>query len=361
MRKFSFTLATVALILVAVGTDTSVAQGGSGVRIDKVSNQRLSGNSFKSLNGLSYQQCERLCLTDPQCMALEHIRVRDTPGGSTSQCRLFHSFGVAHASPGSDIGYKRSDVAKKNAPPPLSDSVPEVTSVPPKPEPKARSVPQKETAPPPSVPAPRNPAVDEGRRRAEAEERARRQAAEGPTKSEPGTRRLTPPPRTIQKPDGPVGSGAAVPPTEWDVAPVFFGTDRSRHDQAKRIAYGSDRGHKLEVGRALVTVPKAHQVPNVERPWAIKMPYTSIVFYQQAEDPKKHFTIQELRALSKEELLALVGDGCGVRKAIKTRPLSLSTVTTTASTMRSIAPRRSLTISNTMARRSSTAGRRALA
>lgn len=109
----------------------------------------------------------------------------------------------------------------------------------------------------------------------------------------------------MPKLDSPAG-GAGV--TDWDVVPVFFGTDRNRRDQAKRIGYGTDRGHKLEVGRALVTVPKLHQVPNVERPWAIKIPYTSVVLYQQNEDPKRHFTIQEIKALSKEELLALIRD-----------------------------------------------------
>ena len=49
-------------------------------------------------------------------------------------------------------------------------------------------------------------------------------------------------------------------------------------------------------------------MPNVERPWAIKIPYTSVVLYQQDEDPKRHFTIQELKALSKEELVALIRD-----------------------------------------------------
>jgi esterase/lipase superfamily enzyme len=90
------------------------------------------------------------------------------------------------------------------------------------------------------------------------------------------------------------------------VVPVYFGTDRRRKDLAQRIGYGTDRGHRLEMGRALVTVPKAHQVPNVERPWAVKIPYTSVVLYQQDEDPKKHFTIQEIKALSKDELLALI-------------------------------------------------------
>ena len=71
------------------------------------------------------------------------------------------------------------------------------------------------------------------------------------------------------KSDVPAADTGVAPSPDWDVVPVFFGTDRKRQDQAKRIGFGTDRGRRLEVGRALVTVPKAHQVPNVERPWAI--------------------------------------------------------------------------------------------
>jgi esterase/lipase superfamily enzyme len=115
--------------------------------------------------------------------------------------------------------------------------------------------------------------------------------------------------------------GATAGSTDWDVVPVFFGTDRNRRDLAKRIGYGTDRGHRLEVGRALVTVPKAHQVPNVERPWAIRIPYTSVVLYQQDEDPKKHFTIQEIKALSKEDLLALIRDRLKASKSFRDQAL----------------------------------------
>ena len=118
----------------------------------------------------------------------------------------------------------------------------------------------------------------------------------------------------------PAGAGAA-PSSDWAVVPVFFGTDRSRLDRPKRIAYGPTRGHRLEVGRALVTVPKAHQVPNVERPWTIRIPYTSVVLYQQEEDPKKHFTVQELKALSKEDLLALIRDRLSLSKNFENQAL----------------------------------------
>src|ERR1700693_5149375 len=123
MRKFSLTLAAVALVLISAGTDSSVAQGGSGERIDKVSNQRLTGNSFTSLRGLSYQECERRCLADRQCKALEHIR-RRAVGASASHCRLFSSFGAAHASRNSDIGYKRPGLATDKALPPVAKPAP---------------------------------------------------------------------------------------------------------------------------------------------------------------------------------------------------------------------------------------------
>jgi esterase/lipase superfamily enzyme len=136
-----------------------------------------------------------------------------------------------------------------------------------------------------------------------APESARKEEAErGPT-TRSAAPTATPAPT---KSDVPAAGTGVAPSPDWDVVPVFFGTDRKRQDQAKRIGFGTDRGRRLEVGRALVTVPKAHQVPNVERPWAIKIPYTSIVLYQQDEDPKRHFTIQEIKALSKEELLALI-------------------------------------------------------
>ena len=88
--------------------------------------------------------------------------------------------------------------------------------------------------------------------------------------------------------------------------PVFYGTDRDHEENPKRLAYNADRAHGLELGRALVTVPKSHQVPQVERPWAIRIPYFNVTIYEQAEDPKKHFTLQEIRSLTKSDFLRLV-------------------------------------------------------
>lgn len=90
------------------------------------------------------------------------------------------------------------------------------------------------------------------------------------------------------------------------VVPVYYGTDRARLPNDKRIDYGYDRGRRLELGRALVSVPKAHEVPQIERPWAITIPYFRVKIYEEKEDPKKHFTMQELKTLSEAELLALV-------------------------------------------------------
>ena len=130
-----------------------------------------------------------------------------------------------------------------------------------------------------------------------------------------------------------------APQADWDVVPVFYGTDRVRKDEPKRVAYTSDRARKLELGRALVTVPRTHQVPNIERPFAIRIPYINVTIYEQAEDPKQHFTIQELKALTREEFIALArerdrrqrrlqGPGRGVRARLQHRASTTRSIRT---------------------------------
>ena len=106
----------------------------------------------------------------------------------------------------------------------------------------------------------------------------------------------------------PVG-GAAVAPQEdpdYQVVPVYWGTDRAVQPNAQRLVFGSDRARKLQLGMAEITVPKVHEVPNVERPWVVKIPYFDVTLYAEKEDAKKHFTVKDIKALTKEELLAQV-------------------------------------------------------
>ena len=90
-------------------------------------------------------------------------------------------------------------------------------------------------------------------------------------------------------------------PTEWDVVPVFYGTDRERIPNEKRADYNELRAHRLELGRALVTIPKNHKIPKIERPWALHLWCFGDVF-QLTEDPKEHFTLQEIKSLSKSRI-----------------------------------------------------------
>lgn len=102
-------------------------------------------------------------------------------------------------------------------------------------------------------------------------------------------------------------SSAAAADTnkDFDVVPVFYGTDREVESDPKRLVYNSERGRRLDLGRALVTVPKSHEVPLIERPWAIRIPYFDVTIYEEEEDPKEHFTIKDIKALTKEEFLRL--------------------------------------------------------
>lgn len=104
----------------------------------------------------------------------------------------------------------------------------------------------------------------------------------------------------------PSATPAIEPPADYDIVPVFYGTDRGSKQIAARVQYDSERAKRLELGRAMVTVPKSHEMPNIERPWVYRIPLTNIVIYQEAEDPKRHFTMQDVKALTRDEFLALV-------------------------------------------------------
>lgn len=116
-------------------------------------------------------------------------------------------------------------------------------------------------------------------------------------------------------PPAPVGA-APAPAAGYHIVPVFFGTDRNRKDLPKRIAYANDRARRLELGQALVTVPLEHKVPNIERPRAWSIPYFGTV-WQETEDPKKHFTIREIKTLNKTDLLTLVRQRLGGSQTFK--------------------------------------------
>lgn len=114
-----------------------------------------------------------------------------------------------------------------------------------------------------------------------------------------------PPPPAAAAPEPAGGAGPPQSP-DWQVVPVYWGTDRAVQPNAQRLAFGSDRARKLQLGVADITVPKTHEVPNVERPWVVKIPYFDVTLYAEAEDPKKHFTVKDIKALTKDELLAQV-------------------------------------------------------
>ncbi len=121
-------------------------------------------------------------------------------------------------------------------------------------------------------------------------------------------------------PGAPVGAKGGSN-ADWDIVPVFYGTDRARESDAGRITYGTERARRLELGRALVTVPAAHRVPTIERPFALRIPYFQLVLYEQAEDAKKHFTIKGLEILPRDQMLTLVRARIVAARAYKDQAL----------------------------------------
>jgi esterase/lipase superfamily enzyme len=169
-------------------------------------------------------------------------------------------------------------------------------------------------------------------RRTEAapEERSDRAEAPPPAMRSPAATRPSPGPKAAAKvgdvaPAPGAATGASTSQGDWDVVPVFYGTDRVRQEESgsmvRHATYRPERARRLELGRALVTVPAAHRVPAIERPFALRVPYLQIVLFEQDEDPRKHFTVKELEVLPRDRFLALVSERLRASRAFKDRAL----------------------------------------
>jgi esterase/lipase superfamily enzyme len=386
------------IVLAATGASWLFAAGAAaqstGARIDKLSNQRLSGTYYARHVGMTYDECVRECLRDTQCLALEHHRGGGLVFGRQSYCKLFSEPGSPRASNTTDIGFKRTSPSTL-PPPAVADAKKKADELKKKAEADKRDTELRKLEAEREVVLRRQEEIERqtSQRRAEDGERQRREealrqqqeidrAAKAPTggvrpPSAPGASPPPPPPVASAPPPSPPrpvspatpppvaaqppppaksapppvaaakkapppaaepapetarprsitpapGAGGAAP-TEWDVVPVFYGTDRTQKSvttkQGTRIGYGSDRANRVDLGRALVTVPKVHQVPKLERPWKVTVPFVDWTVYEEAEDPRKHFTVQEIKSLSKAELLALVRDRLGVSSTFRNQAL----------------------------------------
>ena len=307
MRKI-LTGLVIGIVASALGFGPADAQtqaaGDQKSRIEKLANRRLSGTLLQQFSGIDYATCETRCLNDPKCVALEFVHGGGRVFGRNAQCKLLSTAGEARDSQSADIGYKRIGAPKAAETPTYKKSAEQDKAD--RDRKQQASRPEPEIVPPASSPAPlplpppaRAPSMSES---------APPVASAPSAPSAPRTRSMQP---------------GATPTQDWDLVPVFYGTDRNRRDLAKRIAYGSDRARRLELGQALVTVPKSHQVPVVERPWAIKIPYLDITLYQESEDPKRHFTIKELSALTKDAFLARASERLGGSKTYPDQALIL--------------------------------------
>ena len=309
-------MAAVAAVWVAHGFAASGAHAQTRAQhIEKVANKRLQGAAYARVTGLTWDQCVAKCLGDPQCSAIEFYRGGGVVFGRNPHCRMFSVAGDVRDSKYADIGYKRpGPVPRPSAP---------VTT-----QPSEDPALRKSEARKPEQPRRADKDVDD---RSVLDLPRDPVAGAPPPAPSPAPKKAEPKasdppgrPRSIVRPDE-KGPAAGQPPrTDYHVVPVYYGTDRNRRDIAgKRIAYGSDRASRLEVGQALVTVPKLHEVPKVERPWKVTIPYTSIVLYEEKEDPARHFTIQDLSAMSRAELLAKIRARLGASSTYRNQALVL--------------------------------------
>jgi esterase/lipase superfamily enzyme len=88
--------------------------------------------------------------------------------------------------------------------------------------------------------------------------------------------------------------------------PVFFGTDRKQVSNPDRIDFGADRDRKMQLGQAIVTVPRVkRQSGKVLRPTLFER---LVLRIPESGDPARHFTIPRngISLMSESEFLNAV-------------------------------------------------------
>jgi esterase/lipase superfamily enzyme len=88
--------------------------------------------------------------------------------------------------------------------------------------------------------------------------------------------------------------------------PVFFGTDRKQVPNPERINFGADRNRRLQLGQAIVTVPRVkRQAGKVLRPTLFE---TLVLRIPEQGDPARHFTIPKngVTLMTEDQFLAAV-------------------------------------------------------
>ena len=111
------------------------------------------------------------------------------------------------------------------------------------------------------------------------------------------------------------------PGAQFSLVPVFYGTNRKPAGGAARVSYSSAEGKDLSLGLAMVTVPNSHVVPQLERPWELRVPGTEIVLSFETQDPAKHFTLKSIETLSQDQFLARAKERVAAAKTYKGQAL----------------------------------------
>ncbi|MBS0237878.1 MAG: alpha/beta hydrolase [Proteobacteria bacterium] len=257
----------------------------------------------------------------------ETTQQNENAGGKDFDARAYKKEEAAPR-PGSTFEHEESGGSGANVPSDIGQGGIGAGAPPPAEEPKAAGAappppsevePKAVEAAPPPPPEPSEPAGGAAPPEPLPEATTAAPPAEAPmteTESSQGSSLEAPPPppsppaAVVPPPAAPsVAARAAIdsdPSKKFKVVPVFYGTDRAVEPDPARLQFGSERGHQLQLGRALISVPLSHKVPHIERPTVYEIPYFKYKIYEEKEDPNKHFTLQEIKSLSEDQMLALV-------------------------------------------------------
>ncbi len=241
-----------------------------------------------------YKQQGRTTEAESLQQRLDAMQLAAIRAGGDTQYQIIERDQKAAAPPAPATEAPADSGASRGAPPESEAPSPSVVTPEPAPPPDEPSV---------GAPAPPPPAKTE--------------AAPKPKKKSAADKAVPSPPATSAQPR----AAAIAPGAQFSVVPVFYGTNRKPSEGAARVSYSSAESKDLSLGVAMVTVPNTHVVPQLERPWELRVPGTDIVLTFETQDPSKHFTIKSIETLSQDQFIARAKDRVSAAKTYKGQAL----------------------------------------
>ncbi len=115
LKHFARAMTALAILVVGAASLPATVRAQTS-RIEKIDSTAVTGSAYARLRRLTYDQCEKRCLSDRRCVALE-FHEGEAGRRRSFNCALFSSIGQTRKAANTIVGLKRTETVRKSVEP----------------------------------------------------------------------------------------------------------------------------------------------------------------------------------------------------------------------------------------------------